>query len=505
MKLWIVEKPDVAKHLAAGLCRALGCTIDESAGRKAGYFQLSNGQRVLWLYGHLLDMAPVSEYVSSERQRSGDHFAYLPLIPEQFIYQPRRERDSNSPSRQYQVAIAQIKAAKEIVNAGDIDREGQLIVDELLTQAGIDPGGERPMVWRLPLASTNEQDLRNLLAKPLMRNGDARWVRKRMAALTRQRGDWMLGMTASMAWQTISGMRALSVGRVQTPVLSLVAQRDRSIETFKPQDYFVPVITLQDGTQMRWHRREGSEGAAGFDDQGRITSKAVADEIVRMINGGFQGRISKADSAKHSEAPPLPFSLGTLQSTAARQHGLSLDEITRAAQTLYERHKSISYVGTDCRYLPKSMLADAERTLKNLSQTWPKQAGGAHLDIAAKAFDDSKIDEHHAIVPTGVMPPSSISPAERAVFETISKRYMAQFYPDYVYLRHRLQALFGKDEFRASTKEVVRAGWRAVENDTDFDHQAEHESEGEGEVQSPTDRSAMAGASFRATARGAAS
>lgn len=471
----------MARHLAAGLAAAYGWK--STYNREDGFVQMSSGDRVLPLLGHLIEMAPVSAYLTPEQQRARDYLPFLPLIPEKFHYQPRAERTKEGktmmsggepvPNRQYKIAVAQIKKAVEIINAGDVDREGQLIVDELLEVAGVDPDGRGKPVWRFPLTSPKESDIVAQLKKPMERNGDPKWARKRLAARTRQSGDWLLGMTGSMAYQTLSGIRHMSIGRVQTPVLAMVVHRDLEIERFKPKDFFVPIITLADGTQLTWHKREGCEGAKGFDDQGRIIDEAVAKQIVSLIARGMQGSVLNASSQRKSVPPPLPFSLGKLQAEAARQHGMSLKQVTQAAQTLYERHKAISYVGTDCQYIPTSMLDDARKTVESLSRLYPVQATGADLKLQSRAWNDSKVDEHFAIVPTGTLPQSA-SAEEKAVFETVSKRYLAQFYPDHEFLRHQLGVVFGKDEFRSSRVEVVREGWKAVEG-----HSADGEGEGD--------------------------
>ena len=460
----------MARNLAAGLCAAYGVTQQKSR----GYIDISNGDRVMPLLGHLIETLPVSAYLTEEENRLSDYLPILPVVPDAFKYQPRSERNEKGavktrdgtpvPAQQYLVAMKEIKAAHEIVNAGDVDREGQLIVDELLIEAGVDPDGHGKPIWRFPLISPKEADIVAQLQKPMDRNGDDKWRRKRMSAKARQESDWLLGMNGSMAYQSLTGIRKLSIGRVQTPVLSMVVRRDLAIDKFVPRDYFVPVITLADGTQLRWHAREDAAGTPGFDEHGRIVDENVARQMVSLISRGMSGRINQCESRNMSVAPPLPFSLGTLQATASKQHGLSLKEVTKSAQALYEKHKAISYVGTDCQYLPTSLLEDAQSTLASLSKFYPVIAAGANPALTSKAWNDGKVDEHFAIIPKGPLP-AGATPAERAVFDTISKRYMAQFYPNHEYISHKIAAVFGKDEFRSTKKEVVRQGWKEVDSD----------------------------------------
>lgn len=472
-RLWITEKPDMARSLAAGLELTYGTkVVNTTSVRDDGCLKLANGDAVAFLFGHMLENAKPDAYLKPE-QLSGSYFAFLPLAPEKMIKLPKADRGKDGkpkldkqgqpvPPAQFKKVVSLIGSAKEIVNAGDTDREGQLIVDELLEFAGVDPTGRTKPVWRLALENPKEDEIRKLIQAGLEKNGDEKWVRRRMAAETRQDSDWCLGMTASMAYQEVTGFRRMAVGRVKTPTLAMVVKRDLEIERFKPVQYFVPIITLADGTQLRWERREGAEGTPGFDLNGRIIDEQLAKKMVAMIAAGMSGEITVADSRSGKELPPLPFSLGTLQSTAARRHGLSLQEVTKAAQSLYEKHKAITYVGTDCQYLPQSMLDQAHDTVAALSKMYPKQAHGANLDLRSKAWNDAKTDEHFAIAPTGKLP-SGMNDAEKAVFETISRRYMAQFYPAHEFVKHHLGAIFGKDEFKSVKKEVVKEGWKEVE------------------------------------------
>jgi DNA topoisomerase-3 len=358
-----------------------------------------------------------------------------------------------------------LKSCKEVVNAGDVDREGQRIVDEVLEYVGIDPGGADKPVWRLPLVSNRAEDIARLVHR-LEPNGDAKWSLRGAEALARQMLDAATGLNGSMALQEVTGKPNISVGRVQTPVLWIVYERDRAVEEFRPHDYFVPVIMLADGTEMRWYRREGAQGAPGFDSEGRITDRALAKGIVDRIAHGLAGTVTLSHTQRHTQAPALPFDNASLASTVAKRYGLTPRQAERAAQSLYERHKAISYVGTDCRYLPTSMLDDARATLSALARLMPGRAAGADLQLRSSAWDDAKVDEHFAIVPTGTLP-NRPSPEESAVFDTVCKRYIAQFYPDFEYLQHSLRAMFGSDEFRAQRQEVLRRGWREVESDID--------------------------------------
>jgi DNA topoisomerase III len=476
-RLWITEKPEMARSLAAGLSLTYSTRpVNSRSAREDGCILLESGDAVAHLFGHMLELAPPDAYLTPEQDR-GNPFNYLPLCPPVLIKIPKpdsysagkdrkRESGSGAPSPQFFKVVDLIRSALEIVNAGDIDREGQLIVDELLIYAGVDPRGENKPVWRLALANPDEREIRKLVQKGLEKNSDAQWARRYAAAACRERGDWCIGMTASRAYRQVTGFSKMSVGRVTTPTLAMVVRRELEIERFKSVNYFVPVITLSNGVRMRWFRRQGCEGTPGFDSEGRIISEAVARQIVHAITNGMAGQTTLAEAKKKHEAPPLPYSLGVLQSSASRRYGLTLKEVTQAAQALYERHKMITYVGTDCRFLPRSALESAANTVRALSGVLPAAVRGTNLTLVSAAWDDAKTDEHSAIAPTGHVV-AGLSEAEKNVFEAVSRRFLAQFYPAHEFVSMQLRAMFGADEFKALDKEVTVRGWHDAEFDPD--------------------------------------
>lgn len=470
-RLWLTEKPDMAKNLVAGLILLYpGTTVaNHNSFRTDGCFKLSNGDVVTYLFGHMLELAPPEHYLT-ETQNNGDVFDYLPFCLDQNTIHkiPKPEIDKNGNvrvgndgkhvmSRQLYLLRNMIRNAKTIVNAGDTDREGQLIMDELMLFCGVDPSGNN--IKRLSLESPKKEDIAALIEKGLEANNDEKWRRRFLAALVREICDWNLGMTASRAFQQVTGYRRMSVGRVTTPTLHIVVQRELEIEGFTPTQYYVPHVTLNDGIRLRWHQREGAEGTTGFDKDGRIVSEQLANEIVQRIRGGLAGTVVTAEAKILCENPPLPFDLSSLQSHVARTLRVTLKEAEALIKALYEKHKMISYIGTDCRYLPTSMHADAPKIVAGIAAVSPTAAKGCDFSLKSAAFDDAKLDEHHAIIPTGVFSPT-INEDELAVFEIVAKRYMAQFYPAHEYLQVSLHVRFGKDEFRTSERITQNAGWK---------------------------------------------
>lgn len=471
-KVWVTEKPSAAADLAAGMCIAFGVTFQRE---RNGLITLSNGDQIVPLAGHVLSPVRLSHYLSPahqeiERTYNFDRYhEFLPVLPKELVNGPRMEVDDKGKATKkqfqpYEVACRVLKTAKQVVHAGDKDSEGQLIVDELLLHVGINPRGAN--VFRFGTSSNRAEDIAAALKLPLDQNGDQKYERDYEGAKVRQLLDFVWGMNLSIAGQVMFRNPRISAGRVQTPVLAIVANRDQHIDNFKPVTYYVPVVTLSDGTKMRWDRRLGAAGEPGFDLEGRIINESTARGIVDRIRAGLSGYVSESKVTDHREKPPLPFSAGTLLSTASRELGLTLDEVQAAASNLNRKHKAITYVGTDCKFLPASMHGDAPAVLRALARVFPKQAPGADARIKSPAFNDTKVDEHFAIVPTGELPVNA-TPDERGVFRVVAKRFIAQFYPDYVYRRTKLEGVFGADTFVANARQDVNLGWKEVEVDVE--------------------------------------
>ncbi|MGY2488248.1 DNA topoisomerase [Cupriavidus sp. CP313] len=463
-RLWIPEKPSVGKDIVQALVRTKRARVLNARSAAAdGYFALDSGDVICPLFGHMLTMLPPAAYLTKE-QNAGNYFDFLPLVPQPFKYEPKPDVDEKGkahPPKRFNLVGELSKKAGQIVNACDIDREGQLIFDEMFLYWGLDPAGSRFL--RAKITSKAETDLDRSVTT-LEKNGSEHWVRQRMAAIARQVMDWLLGMNGSMAYQQLTGVKTMSVGRVQSPVLAMVVLRDLAIQTFKPQTYFVPVVTLADGTTLRWEKRKDAAGTAGFDAAGRLIDKALATGLVGAIKAGARGSVAVASTTVERENPPLPFSMGRLQATASKQHGLSIEQVTKAAQNLYEKHKAITYVGTDCEYLPTAMHADAGKVIEQLASVFSGPCAKANPARKSRAFNDEKVDEHFAIIPTGTLPAlSDAEYAERAVYETVVRRYLAQFYPAYEYQKTSLVVMFGPDEFRASARRDLVLGWRELE------------------------------------------
>jgi DNA topoisomerase-3 len=489
----IAEKPSVAKDLAAYMANQQGgrSTYEQGMG-----YRLPNGDMVTYTVGHLIEMEMPDAYLTPEQDKA-DPLTYLPLFPGEYKFRPRSKRDEKSgkivmkdgvpvPDPLFKVVERLLKEADVVINAGDQGREGQLIMDELFRFIGLDPAS--PHIKRIDPVDLNPKGIAEAFAR-MTPNADRRWSGSGAAGRCRQEADFEVGINASRAYWSLTGDWRVALGRIKTVVLNMISKRCMEIEMFKPEKYFVPVVTLDDGTELRWKCRPGAEGTPGFDMNGRLTSKELAEAMVARINAGLEGKILNVTSKDLNVKPPKPFSLASLQSEGSKRLGESVEAITKAAQSLYEKHKMITYVGVECQYLPESMLKEARTIMANLSPMFNKVMSGANSSMTPKSFNDAKLDEHHAIAPTGTLG-SNLTDTEKGVFEMVARRFAAQFYPDYTYRSLGLDAEFGQDQFEARTQKTLRMGWKEAEGYTEAEVDDEASSNPDALVEAERDREA---------------
>lgn len=466
-RVYLTEKPDVAKQLAEFLGKPK---------RENGYFELPNGDVVTYAIGHLLEQAQPDHYLPQPLQ--GKFFAReaLPLIPKTWAKEPKPERDKRgfpkkgsngkaTPMPQVAIVSKLLRSADVIVNAGDVDREGQYIADELLEYSGIPPDGSKKPVERVLIRSLDPKSLQRAIDAPRRSNGEDEFIHRRYAGECRAKADWLVGMNGSRAY-SIASKTVIPIGRVRTPVAQLVVMRTLERRNFVKRDYFVPIITVN-GIDLEWQARLDGGDMAGIDPAGRIVKKAVAEAILQRMLGRENITITRADVEEIKKSAPLPFSASTLQSDVGGRLGMTAKQVSKIAQTLYEKHKAISYVGTDSCYLPKSQHADAADILKGIAPVLGGLTAKAMFDKVSPCWNDNKVVAHHGIIPTGVLPAKGVlSSEEDKVYQAICRRYLSQFYPDYRYNSMIVEALAGFDTFKSSTTEVLEPGWHISEGST---------------------------------------
>ncbi|EPL9755859.1 DNA topoisomerase III, partial [Pseudomonas aeruginosa] len=378
-----------------------------------------------------------------------------PIIPQQW-----RVEVKPKTATQFKVVKALLAKATHLVIATDADREGELIAREI-----IDLCGYRGPIERLWLSALNDASIRTALGK-LRPSSDT--LPMYYSALARSRADWLVGMNLSRLF-TLLGRQAgydgvLSVGRVQTPTLKLVVDRDREIAAFKSVPFWAIDVSLS---------AEGQAFAAQWvapddctDDAGRCLQQPVAQQAAQQIRAAGSAQVVSVGTERVREGPPLLFDLSTLQEVCSRQVGLDVQETLQIAQALYETHKATTYPRSDSGYLPESMFAEVPIVLDSLLNTDPSLRpimGQLDRSQRSRAWNDGKVTAHHGIIPT--LEPanlSALSEKELAVYRLIRAHYLAQFLPHHEFDRTVAEFSCGQQTLVATGKQVVVKGWRLV-------------------------------------------
>lgn len=426
MIVCITEKPNVARDIAAIL----------GAGKKEPGFYEGNGYRVTWTYGHLCTLKEPNDYSDSWKRWS---LVHLPMIPPKFGI---KLIPVENYERQFNVIKTLFAEADEIVNCGDAGQEGELIQRWVMQKAGV-----KCPVKRLWISSLTDQSIREGFNN-LRPSAD--FDNLYYAGLSRAIGDWILGMNATRLYtlKYSSPGNVLSIGRVQTPTLALVVQRQLEIDNFKPEDY--------------WELKTLCKGATFNAVSGRFKSEAQAQEALEKIKPSLL-TVTSVEEKKGREAPPRLFDLTSLQVECNRQWGWTADETLKLIQTLYEK-KVTTYPRVDTTYLSDDIYPTVPGILKAMtpyaSLTAPLLAL-PKIPKSKKVFDNSKVTDHHAIIPTGQLPLALVG-NERLLYHLIARRFIAAFYPDCEYMQTTVMADAGGVGFKASGKVVTSPGWRVI-------------------------------------------
>ena len=449
MRLFIAEKPSLA--------RAIADVLPKPHRRGDGFIACGNDQMVTWCVGHLLEQAQPDSYDSKYARWS---LADLPIVPEKWQLQPRP-----SVAKQLNVIKGLLTQASQVVHAGDPDREGQLLVDEVIDYLGLS-AEKREKVQRCLINDLNPQAVEKAIGR-LRENRE--FVPLCVSALARSRADWLYGINMTRAY-TLLGRNAgydgvLSVGRVQTPVLGLVVRRDEEIENFVAKDYFevkAHIIT-PDGVRFTalWQPSESCE--PWQDEEGRLLHRPLADHVVARIHG-VPARVSGYQDKRESETAPLPFSLSSLQIEAAKRFGLSAQTVLDTCQRLYETHKLITYPRSDSRYLPDEHFNGRHAVLKAIQQHQPTLVlpEDADTNRRNRCWDDKKVDAHHAIIPTARSSSVNLSENEANIYALVARQYLMQFCQDALFRKCVIDLDIAGGKFSARARFLAEAGWRAM-------------------------------------------
>ena len=459
MKLYLAEKPSLGRAIASALPKphhkGEGCIY-------VGHKDKQQCDVVSWCIGHLLEQAEPDAYDASLKKWS---HAHLPIIPEAFKGGWKLLAKSKT-RKQFTILKKFIKQAAHIVHCGDPDREGQLLVDEMINHVGV--GAQvKQGIQRCLISDLNTPAVKKSL-DDLKPNSD--FSALSISALARSRADWLYGMNLTRAYtlqaQTVGFKGVVSIGRVQTPILGLVVRRDAEIEAFSPQTYYEVEAHLLTQTEQtftaKWQPSEACE--KHLDEEGRVLNKALAENVVTRITQQTATVQSVENKAK-KQAAPLPYSLSALQIDAAKRFGLSAKMVLDICQSLYERHKLITYPRSDNRYLPLGHFKQAASVIVAIE----KNAGlsalckEANTQLKSRAWNDTKVTAHHAIIPTeNSAKQGLLSRAEQQVYDLIARQYLCQFYPPWEYIDGKVEIIIAGGLFIAKARTTTAQGWKLV-------------------------------------------
>ncbi|MCM1440308.1 MAG: DNA topoisomerase 3 [Roseburia sp.] len=442
MILCITEKPSVGRDIA----KILGATTSNN-----GYYE-GNGYWVTWTFGHLCTLKEPADYTPSWKPWS---LSALPMIPPKFGIKLISQKGIEE---QFKTIKSLIEQCDEIINCGDAGQEGELIQRWVMQKAGC----KKP-VKRLWINSLTDEAIKSGF-KNLRDEKDFEPLY--VAGLCRAIGDWILGLNATRLYSIKYGGqgKVLSVGRVQTPTLALVVNRQNEIENFVPKD------TWEIGSLYRDTLFKSSIKPFETQDKG--------ESIINEIKG-LPMEITGIEKKQGKEAPPRLFDLTSLQVECSRKFDMGADLTLRTIQSLYEK-KVATYPRVDTTFLPDDVYPKCKNILNGLSSYSEllSPLRGKALKKSKKVFDNSKVTDHHAIIPTGQALPSNLSKEELNVFDTIARRFISVFYPDCEFEQTVVKSTDGKYNFKASGKVITNEGWRAIyKNSRDDEKSSESNSD----------------------------
>lgn len=451
MILYLAEKPSVG--------RAVAEVLPKPHQKGDGFIKLANGDVVTWCIGHLLEQAEPEAYNPDYKKWRKEH---LPLVPSEWLYAVKP-----ATRKQFNVVKKLVNQAKVLVNMGDPDRAGQVIIDEIINYCGVSKA-KRLAAKRCLINDMNPEAIKQSL-KNMRPNVD--FIPLATSALARARADWLYGINmtrlCTLQGQASGYQGVLSVGRVQTPLLGLVVHRDVEIENFITQPFYEVFIDLQTKQNQTYSAKWQPSTACEpyMDEAGRVLFKKLAETVLKKVIG-HNGQIIAVTESIKKQAAPLPYSLSSLQIDAAKQFNFNAQKTLDICQQLYETHKLITYPRSDCRYLPKghySARSFVTQAIALTSETLGLAVQQADLSLQSKAWDDTKVGAHHAIIPTSRgMAASRLSADEHKVYTLIARQYLMQFYPFFIYHEKQIDTEVGGGLFISRQKEVVHQGWKVL-------------------------------------------
>lgn len=439
MIVCIAEKPSVAADIA----RVIGANS-----KKQGFFE-GNGYQVTWTFGHLCELKEPHDYEA--RWKQWDMWA-LPMIPARFGI---RLKDDKGVKEQFAIIEKLYAAADMIINCGDAGQEGELIQRWVMQKAGV-----KCPVKRLWINSMTDEAIREGF-QTLKDQKEYQLLYE--AGLCRAIGDWTLGMNATRLYTMKYGQnrQILSIGRVQTPTLALVVRRQKEIENFVPEQYWILSTLYRDTTF------QSTKGKFATQEEGEEFLNKVKDKPFEVTD---------ISAKKGTEAPPRLYDLTSLQVDCNKKFGFTAEQTLQVIQSLYEK-KLTTYPRVDTTFLPDDVYPKCPLILKGIKgyEEFTKPLEGKKLAKSKKVFDTSKVTDHHAIIPTGV-PAQNLTDFEKRVYDLVARSFIAAFYPDCKFLTTTVLGKVDDVEFKVTGKQITDLGWRAL-----YQKKTEGENEGNGE------------------------
>ena len=438
MIVCVAEKPSVGEYIA----RVLGANQ-----RKNGYFE-GNGYQVTWTFGHLCALLDPQEYNDQWKAWS---LSSLPMIPTRFAIKVHGDEGVH---KQFNIIKSLIEQADEVINCGDAGQEGELIQRWVYQKAGC-----RCPVKRLWVSSLTEEAIREGF-QTLKSQDDYQHLYE--AGLMRAIGDWLLGMNATRAYTiryakgTGKGRQVLSVGRVQTPTLALVVKRQAEIENFVPRTYWELKTSYRDTLFSAQIPVEEDEYAITSEEQGLALVDSIKDLPLT---------ITSVEKKKGTEYAPKLYDLTSLQVDCNKKYSFSAEQTLQLIQSLYEKRVT-TYPRVDTTYLSEDIYPKVPATLQGIKDYFPQVQPllGTKLPKSKKVFDNKKVTDHHAIIPTGVRP-DALTADEKKVYDLVALHFIAAFYPECEVSNTTVLAKAGEIDFKVTGREVLKPGWRVVFTD----------------------------------------
>ena len=477
MVVCIAEKPSVAADIA----RIIGATY-----RHDGYYE-GNGYQVTWTFGHLCELKDPGEYTILWREW---RLEFLPMIPPRFGI---RLKEDEGVKKQFAIIEGLFSKADAIINCGEAGQEGELIQRWVMQKARV-----TCPVKRLWISSMTDEAIREGFAKL---KDQSEYQTLYMAGLSRAIGDWLLGMNATRLYTLKYGQarQVLSIGRVQTPTLALIVNRQKEIDNFKPEPYWVLATVYRDTTFTAVPPSTTSPlGGGRMAGGGKFTSKEEGEQAFATIEGK-PFTITSVQKKQGKEGPPSLYDLTSLQVECNRKFGFSAEMTLNVIQQLYEM-KLTTYPRVDTTFLSDDVYAKCPQTMNGLYQVrftgakgdlqcpyaeLVRPLGGKPLKKSKKVFDSSKVTDHHAIIPTGQVP-GPLSDVQRKVYDLVARRFIAVFYPDCQFAQTTVLGKVEEVEFKVTGRTILDPGWRAVYAGANENNEAD-DSQSPQSSQSPQD------------------